>query len=210
MTARCADVSPNSVLGRFGGISGMLILAVVFGGGCAASRHAAQRSAPIPDDPGRARVQLSELERRIRRHRLALRLPSRASNEGDDSVSSAGGAVAPAARPPAPQPTKAPMRARTTDAAPPIARKSAPSPPSHSAPDSVAAGRRASKQSYSRSPRCPMPCRHTRAICHAAGRICRVAQFLADSDSRHRCERARKDCRQAREATAGRCSARCR
>ncbi|PID39143.1 MAG: hypothetical protein CSA65_05730 [Proteobacteria bacterium] len=55
------------------------------------------------------------------------------------------------------------------------------------------------------APRCPMPCKHARAICHAARRICKLADYLAEDDARERCDQARQDCREARETTQSRC-----
>lgn len=45
------------------------------------------------------------------------------------------------------------------------------------------------------------PCRHTRAICHAARRICQLADYLAEDDARQRCARAQQDCAAARQRT---------
>ena len=47
----------------------------------------------------------------------------------------------------------------------------------------------------------PDLCRHTRAICHAARRICGLADYLGEADARGRCRRAQEDCTEARRHT---------
>jgi len=55
-------------------------------------------------------------------------------------------------------------------------------------------------------PRCPMPCRHARAICRAARHICELADYLGEAKARARCARARAVCARAREATKKSCA----
>lgn len=92
------------------------------------------------------------------------------------------------------RPRRAP-RARVS-AAPPPATAGAPS-----ADDAAGAPLRAEEA------RCPMDCRHARAICHAARHICKLADYLDEDDARIRCGRAQEDCRRARERTRGQCHA---
>ena len=53
---------------------------------------------------------------------------------------------------------------------------------------------------------CSDNCRLSRAICHAARRICTIAGYLGDEDAAGRCKRARQDCKEARQAKSEDCS----
>ena len=53
---------------------------------------------------------------------------------------------------------------------------------------------------------CSDNCRISRAICHAARRICSITSYLGDQDAAGRCKRARRDCKEARQAKPEDCS----
>jgi hypothetical protein len=158
--------------------------------GCASAGKSPVASMPPPSSPTEARQQMEQLERMIRDNRVALGLPASRSGEvtatGEDAetgeqVQAGAKHVEPAVRPalPSPPPAMAP-----------------PEPPARMA-ESVSSGGRS-------EPTCAPGCRHTRAICEAAERICGLARYLGEDDAFRRCEQARRDCRDARHATAGR------
>ena len=146
--------------------------------GCGAAGVAAPRASTArPESPRQARAELARLERQIDGARKSLGLPSRA----DETA----GAPAPASK-------------STADPAPVFEP-----PPARASRPAVAADQEADQE---RMNNCSDNCRLSRAICHAARRICSIAGYLGDSDAAGRCKRARQDCRQAREAKPEDCS----
>jgi len=157
--------------------------------GCASAGKSAVESMPPPSSPREARQQMDQLEQMIRDNRVALGLP--AQEEVTIATGRATGGAEPAApRAPGPPPAMAPPEPASADAAEeaPLARESR-------APSS---GWRATRR------HCAPGCRYTKAICQAAGRICGLARYLGDEDASRRCQRAERDCRDARRATASR------
>lgn len=159
-----------------------LLTAALMAGCGAASAPKATMSAALPSNPGEARAELTRLERRIARARLSLGLPARKETiaTGKDEP-----------RPAAP------------------ARLPAPAAPPADAEQSVAGVPQQAEQPTSeaeKSSACSDNCRISRAICHAARRICSIAAYLGDDDAAGRCKRARKDCKDARQAKPDSCS----
>ena len=74
------------------------------------------------------------------------------------------------------------------------------------APQSAARPEAASETDGEPRSACSDNCRLSRAICHAARRICSIAGYLGDEDAAGRCKRARQDCREARKAKPEDCS----
>lgn len=143
--------------------------------GCAAgmakSASPAVRSGP-PTSPEAARAELGDLELLIASGRRGLGLPDRTEGAAQGAAEATPEGVMPAEPEPPPAPTAAPG-------------------------DSAAARESTAAQTEAATD----PCRHTRAICHAAQRICELADYLAEDDARQRCARARQDCAAARQLT---------
>lgn len=158
------------------------LTAVVVLAGCAASKAMAPAAvdAPLPNTPGEAKHELAQLERQIVEGRVALGLPARSKAqvlEDTGSAENAGSAG----------PDEAPRPAQAAPAEP--------------VSESVECAKREERDAP-----CDDSCRYTKAICHAAARICRLARFLEEEDARRRCRRAQQDCREAQRTTAGSCS----
>ena len=101
----------------------------------------------------------------------------------------------PAAPGPAPnEPTPGPARR-------PVARPRPTPPPTEDVPQSGAGG--SANPADQQTLRCRRICRHVRAICHAAVRICRIAQRLNEPPAEQACRRSQARCTDAR-AVAGR------
>ena len=133
----------------------------------------APSSAPLPATPQEAQMELDRLEREIQQDRLALGLPS--SDAGGSAA--AEGSHKPA-EPMASTPSPAPVT--EADEAGAVART-----------ESVQIG------PHERN-RCSKSCRLSQAICQAAQRICRIADYLQEPAARARCGRGQKDCAEAR------------
>jgi hypothetical protein len=149
--------------------------------GCGASKAMAPAAvdAPLPNSPGEARHEMAQLERQIVEGRVALGLPARSKAQvSDDGVAESAGVAGEEA----PRPVQA-------------------APPPEPASDSVECAKREERDAP-----CDDSCRYTKAICHAAARICRLARFLEEEDARRRCRRAQQDCREAQRTTAGSCT----
>jgi hypothetical protein len=181
--------------------------ALLAGCGCAGSMQPASQR-PLPSTKGEARMELAELDRQISERRAALGLGPRL-------------ALAELAPPGGPQRATKSTAGGEAPAAPAAPREEAiqpapaakPSPPAaHESSDAVYATAVGSSEEDDeqerRLARCQQnkSCRFTKAICHAAERICRLARFLSESDAQKRCLRAQRDCSDARKATAGTCS----
>lgn len=150
-------------------------------GGCASAGKAPGSPAalPPPSSPAEARRELVELEASIHHNRLALGLPARAEADQAQGVASPGPSEASQAEPPAAPAAESP-------------------PPAPVAAEKVS---RAEATSADEEADCSPGCRYTRAICHAAERICTLARYLGEEDAHRRCRRAQQDCRDARQAT---------
>lgn len=155
--------------------------------GCAsspASQRTSVASGP-PASPGEGRSELVALEHRIARDLVALGLaprrdPAEAVQLGE-AATRADQARPAAAPPPSPSPAEAPA-------------------------DALAAKSESRERASGGEDSCGRdPCRHTRAICDAASRICEIARYLQEADARARCGRALQDCREARRSTQDRC-----
>ncbi len=150
--------------------------------GCGASSApmAAVRTAP-PSSPRAARVELADLEKRIDNARASLGLPARAEKSAGEDGTPAAAEPDLAFEPddPAPASTSEPPRARR---------------PADQEED------------QERVSACSDNCRLSRAICHAARRICSIAGYLGDQDAAGRCKQARRDCKEARQAKSEDCS----
>ena len=162
-----------------------LVLCVALAGalmaGCGAAAAPRASTAPPPSSPAEARAELDRLERKIGQARSSLGLPVRTEKAAADGAPAAGEpdlAFEPAA-PPSPAPAAKP---RVTE----------------SDPDQ--------EESRQELNACSDNCRLSRAICHAARRICSIASYLGDADAASRCKRARRDCKDARQAKPEDCS----
>jgi hypothetical protein len=177
--------------------------AALLGLTCSLACCAAQQTAPTSSPPAsriEGQRELEELTVEIERNRVALGLPERRE------VGSAGEMPSEALRP---QPADAADQAAPSA---PMPGQAAPSqaPELESAPETnaKASAMEEPREGYAHqraAEQCPEPCRYTKAICHAAGRICDIARYLDEEDARRRCDRARQDCSEAQRATAERC-----
>jgi hypothetical protein len=151
---------------------------------CASSPMSAKETIPATAADGQREIE--ELSREIERNRAALgllpRLQEPAERRAPEAPSSGGTRLdVPRAPALAPAPVAAEARVSATDK------------------------KKRDVDEESREGRCKGPCRYTRAICSAADRICALSRFLADDDSRRRCDRARRDCQEARQVTRDSC-----
>lgn len=152
------------------------------------SAPAQAAGAEPPASRAAGQQELASLEQEIERDRSALRL-------GPRLASSPAEVDARPAEAPAPTATS-PERALADRGPAPDAAE-----PAEAAP----AKEDRSERESSVDACAALPCRYTRAICTAADRICVLARYLDDQDSRDRCGRARQDCRQARLSTGQKC-----
>jgi len=147
---------------------------------CAAPARQGPSTSP-PASPTSARQEIKELEQQIARRRAALGLPPALQVEAKSPAPPAAGTASTPAEP---------DRLSSPPAAP------SPEMPAEEATEEAA--------SY-RGP-CSARCKISRAICNASRRICVIARYLGDADANRRCERARRDCRQSRQATQDDCA----
>ncbi len=179
-------------------VAGYAFLAFFSFAGCASSRMAPPES--MPSSSAEGQQEIADLEQQIARGRVALGLGARENlGEQDRSPALRSAASAPrAAAPPAPA---APVMAPSAPASEGVMDTSSSDSPRQESDASEVQ----SKTSSEEQEVCPGPCRFTRAICQAAGRICRIAEYLGESDAHQRCQRAQQDCAEARSATLNSC-----
>jgi hypothetical protein len=154
-----------------------------------------------PSSPADARRELTLLEQQIRDNRIALGLPV---PEQERLEKSRAGGAAPAAPPPADDAADHAMEPPVTPSAAAPAREYSPaSGLTGREPSGTGARYSKSRPAQSDEDSCAPNCRYTKAICHAADRICGLARYLGEEDALRRCERAQSDCKEARKATRG-------
>ena len=179
-----------------------LALIVAFAGGCAAGGKQAPAAAMAPPaSPADARRELSLLEQQIRANRVALGLSVPERERPEKSAAGAAPAEEPADHAPAAPRMPSPPPAPAARLAPDAEESVGVSGRTPGGTGGRYTGGRQPAQSDEDS--CAPNCRYTKAICHAADRICGLARYLREADATRRCERARSDCKEARKATEG-------